>query len=125
MEKSEISRLLYLVDQFVDSLKKELLAVSLPSKGFLPKVWDKMKNWWYDISKGKNSPENPYYYQKKFGELGKTESNRLSLAQYKFIKECYDSLESEINLLSEDVAQDSENIKKLKLFKINGGAGGN
>lgn len=119
MEKSDIDKIIKLVDEFVASLKKELLATEVPSKGILPGVWDKMKNWWYNLTKGKNSPENPYMYQHKFGALGQQqESKRLSLSEYKFIKECYDSLESSLNVLNEETEGDSENIKKLKLFKI-------
>lgn len=119
MEKTEVDNLIKLVDEFVSSLKKELLAIEVPSKGVLPGMWDKIKNWWYSITKGKNNPENPYMYQHKFGALGeKQESKRLSLSQYKFIKECYEDLENSLNILTEETAEDSDHIRKLKLFKI-------
>lgn len=118
MEKAEVDKLVKLVDEFVASLKKELLAIEVPSKGIFPGMWDKMKNWWYSITKGKNNPENPYMYQHKFGALGQQESKRLSLSQYKFVRECYEDLENSLNILTEETAGDSENIKKLKLFKI-------
>lgn len=121
MEKEELDGLIKLVDEFVDYLKKELLSVQVPAKGAFSKIWDKMKNWWQNITKkgGPNDPKNPYLYQNKFGALGQTqESRRLSLSQYKFIRECYEDLESSVTLLSEETTQDSENIKKLKLFQI-------
>lgn len=121
MEKSELSSLVSLVDEFVSLLKKELLSVEAPmSRG----IWDKMKNWWHNLTK-KNDPKNPYFYKNKFGALGypeepdlAIESKRLSLDEYKFIRECYEDLESSLEILSEETVNDSENIKKLKLFKI-------
>jgi|688.fasta_scaffold20833_3 hypothetical protein len=121
MEKSELSSLISLVDEFVKLLKKELLSVEAPmSRG----IWDKMKNWWYNLTK-KNDPKNPYFYKNKFGALGHPEetdlaieSKRLSLEEYKFIRDCYEDLESSLEVLSEETVNDSENIKNLKLFKI-------
>jgi hypothetical protein len=121
MEKIELDNILKLVDEFIASLKKELLSVEVPSRGILPGVWDKMKSWWYNLTKkkGPNDLENPYVYKNKFGALGQTqESKRLSLSQYSFIKEQYTDLENNLNILSEETTEDSENIKKLKLFKI-------
>jgi len=124
MEKSELSSIVSLVDEFVKLLKKELLSVEAPiSRG----IWDKMKNWWHNLTK-KNDPKNPYFYKNKFGALGypeekeepdlAIESKRLSLEEYKFIRDCYEDLESSLEVLSEETVSDSENIKKLKLFKI-------
>lgn len=144
MEKSEVDELLKLVDEFIAILKKDLLSIQVPAKGFLPGVWDKMKNWWHNFTKkqGANDPENPYVFRNKFGALGVpkseikqtkaskdfkdgtgvwtvgNESKRMSLSQYKFIREQYENLEKDLSILSEETIEDSENIKKLKLFKI-------
>jgi hypothetical protein len=72
---------------------------------------------------GANNPDNPYVYKNKFGALGheddtKKESSRLTLSQYNFIKEQYNKLESDLSVLNEDLETESENLKKLKLFRI-------
>jgi hypothetical protein len=127
MEKLELDKITKLVDDFVAQLKKDLLAVEYkPTKtGVLPGVWDRMKNWWYNsvLKKGGNDTNNPYVYKNKFGALGheedaKKESRRLSLSQYSFIKEQYNKLELELSVLNEDLETESENLKKLKLFRI-------
>jgi hypothetical protein len=126
MEKVELDKLTKIVDDFVTQLKKDLLAVEYkPTAGVLPGVWDRMKNWWYNsvLKKGGNDTNNPYVYKNKFGALGheddtKKESSRLTLSQYNFIKEQYNKLESDISVLNEDLDAESENLKKLKLWKI-------
>lgn len=121
MEKTELDKLIKLVDEFVSTLKKDLLSIEVPAKGVFSGVWDKMKNFWHNVTKkeGPNDPSNPYVYRNKFGALGQAqESKRMSLAQYKFIREVYEDLESSVDLLSEETSLDSENVKKLKLFKI-------
>lgn len=125
MEKVELDKLTKLVDDFVTQLKKDLLVVNYkPTQtGVLPKVWDRMKNWWHNTVMGANNPDNPYVYKNKFGALGheddaKKESVRLTLSQYNFIKEQYNKLESELSVLNEDLETESENLKNLKLFRI-------
>jgi len=125
MEKVELDKLTKLVDDFVTQLKKDLLVVRYkPAQtGVLPRVWDRMKNWWHNTVMGGNNPDNPYVYKNKFGALGheddvKKESNRLTLSQYNFIKEQYNKLESELSVLNEDLETESENLKNLKLFRI-------
>jgi hypothetical protein len=129
MEKAELDKLTKLVDDFVAQLKKDLLVVQYKptTTGVLPGVWDKMKNWWYNsvLKKGGNDTNNPYVYKNKFGALGhededdaKKESSRLTLHQYNFIKEQYNKLESDLSFLNEEVEAESENLKKLKLWRI-------
>jgi len=128
MEKVELDKLTKIVDDFVTQLKKDLLAVEYKptTTGVLPGVWDRMKNWWYNsvLKKGGNDTNNPYVYKNKFGALGgneddtKKESIRLTLSQYNFIKEQYNKLESDLSVLNEDLETESENLKKLKLFRI-------
>ena len=125
MEKVELDKLTKLVDDFVTQLKKDLLVVQYKSTttGVLPGVWNRMKNWWHNTVMGANNPDNPYVYKNKFGALGheddtKKESKRLSLSQYNFIKEQYNKLESDLSILTEDLETESENLKKLKLFRI-------
>ena len=125
MEKVELDKLTKLVDDFITQLKKDLLVVQYKptTTGVLPGVWNRMKNWWHNTVMGGNNPDNPYVYKNKFGALGheddtKKESRRLTLSQYNFIKEQYNKLESDLSVLNEDLETESENLKKLKLFRI-------
>jgi hypothetical protein len=125
MEKVELDKLTKLIDDFVTQLKKDLIVVQYkPAKtGILPGVWDRMKNWWHNTVMGGNNPDNPYVYKNKFGALGreddtKKESRRLTLSQYNFIKEQYNKLEYNLSVINEDLETESENLKKLKLFRI-------
>jgi hypothetical protein len=125
MEKVELDKLTKLVDDFVVQLKKDLLVVQYKptTTGVLPGVWNRMKNWWHNTVMGGNNPDNPYVYKNKFGALGreddtKKESTRLSLSQYNFIKEQYNKLELDLSVLNEDIETESENLKKLKLWRI-------
>lgn len=124
MEKSDLNKLIKIVDDFVTQLKKDLLIVQYKSTttGVVPGVWDKMKKWWHNTVMGANNPDNPYVYKNKFGALGhedaKTESKRLTLSQYSFIKEQYNKLENDLSVINEDLETESENLKKLKLFRI-------
>ena len=125
MEKVELDKLTKLVDDFVTQLKKDLLVVQYKptTTGVLPGIWNRMKNWWHNTVMGGNNPDNPYVYKNKFGALGheydtKKESTRLSLFQYNFIKEQYNKLESDLSVLNEDIETESENLKKLKLWRI-------
>jgi len=125
MEKVELDKLTKLVDDFVIQLKKDLLVVQYKptTTGILPGVWNRMKNWWHNTVMGGNNPDNPYVYKNKFGALGhedntKKESIRLSLSQYNFIKEQYNKLELDLSVLNEDIETESENLKKLKLWRI-------
>jgi hypothetical protein len=55
------------IDSLVGELKKSLLNSPYNSRG----VFDKVKNWWQNLTKGADNTNNPYYFQNKFGSLGK------------------------------------------------------
>jgi hypothetical protein len=56
------------VDALVAELKKNLLNSPYNSRG----LFDKVKNWWNNVTKGSDNTSNPYYFQNKFGSLGRT-----------------------------------------------------
>jgi len=55
------------IDELINKLKKDLLSVPYNSRG----MWDRVKNWWQNITKTPDNPANPYYLTNKFGSLGK------------------------------------------------------
>lgn len=55
------------IDQLVNQLKKDLLNVPYNSRG----MWDRVKNWWQNLTKKPENPANPYYLTNKLGSLGK------------------------------------------------------
>lgn len=55
------------IDELINQLKKDLLNVPYNSRG----MWDRVKNWWRNLTKKPDNPENPYYLTNKFGSLGK------------------------------------------------------
>lgn len=72
MESDEIKKLSAdlssKVDALVAELKKNLLNSPYNSRG----LFDKVKNWWHNVTKGSDNTSNPYYFQNKFGSLGRT-----------------------------------------------------
>ena len=66
--KEELSKeLSKKIDELVGELKKSLLSTPYNPRG----LFDKVKNWWQNVTKGADSTNNPYYFQNKFGSLGK------------------------------------------------------
>jgi hypothetical protein len=63
MDKKEISDN---IDRLISDLKKNLINAPFNQRTF----FDKVKNWWQNITKKADNPSNPYYYQNKFGSLG-------------------------------------------------------
>jgi hypothetical protein len=68
MEKKEISDK---IDSLVADLKKSLMSAPYNQRAF----FDKVKNWWQNITKGPANTANPYYFQNKFGSLGKVSAD--------------------------------------------------
>lgn len=68
MESNELSAK---IDELILDLKKSLLNTPYNSRNF----FDKVKNWWQNVTKGAENKENPYYFQNKFGSLGKISNN--------------------------------------------------
>lgn len=69
------------IDALVAELKKNLLNSPYNSRG----LFDKVKNWWHNVTKGSDNTSNPYYFQNKFGSLGRT--NTASQNQQQLEKE--------------------------------------
>lgn len=68
MEKKEISDK---IDLLVSNLKKSLMSAPYNQRAF----FDKVKNWWQNITKGASNTSNPYYFQNKFGSLGRVSNS--------------------------------------------------
>lgn len=134
------------IDQLVNQLKKDLLNVPYNSRG----MWDRVKNWWQNLTKKPDNPANPYYLTNKFGSLGKVNptielpseteeepvekteeipseeefklgtsksESRLTLKNYKILKESFDALDKKVNFaINENYS--SDNLKNLEMFRI-------
>jgi hypothetical protein len=141
MEKKEISDK---IDSLVSDLKKSLMSAPYNQRAF----FDKVKNWWQNITKGPSNTANPYYFQNKFGSLGKVSDPESEVSKSTGEKEQeqekskdefelgYSKNESKITLkeyafLSDKVFKLSKkinlinlnenysnNIKNLEIFKI-------
>src|ERR1019366_8094004 len=60
------------IDTLIGQLKVQLIPTQTTDKRG---VWDSMKNWWPNMWRGKYNDNNPYYYQNRFGELGRKEES--------------------------------------------------
>lgn len=103
-----------IVDDWIGELKSELLS----GEGLkTPGLWDRFKNSLANFWHGSYSDKNPYRYRNMYGNLGTTTEsvdNRLSLDEYKILRECCDLLEEEVKTAAPVTDQNS----KLKLVQI-------
>jgi hypothetical protein len=103
-----------IVDDWIGELKSEILS----GEGLkTPGLWDRFKNSLANFWHGAYSEKNPYRYRNMYGTLGTTTEsidNRLSLDEYKLLRECCDLLEEEVKTAASVTDQNS----KLKLVQI-------
>jgi len=103
-----------IVDDWIGELKSELLS----GEGLkTPGLWDRFKNSLANFWHGAYSDKNPYRHRNMYGNLGATTEsvdNRLSLDEYKILRECCDLLEEEVKTAAPATDQNS----KLKLVQI-------
>jgi hypothetical protein len=103
-----------IVDDWIGELKNELLS----GDGLkTPGLWDRFKNSLANFWHGSYGDKNPYRYRNMYGNLGTTTEsvdNRLSLDEYKLLRECCDLLEEEVKTAAPVTDQNS----KLKLVQI-------
>lgn len=103
-----------IVDDWIGELKNELLS----GEGLkTPGLWDRFKNSLANFWHGAYSDKNPYQYRNLYGTLGTTTEsldNRMSLDEYKLLRECCDLLEAEVKT----AAPVKDQTSKLKLIQI-------
>lgn len=126
LQKEKLNNLILqinkVVDDWVVELKRTLINPITPAtqrRG----IWDRFKNSMSNMWHGRYNQSNPYFWQNKLGDdLGAMDANppneafnpnKLSLHDYKTLKDICESLEYQIN---ESVPSGAENLKIIKLI---------
>jgi hypothetical protein len=75
-------------------LELKLSGKTMPKRG----MFDRLKNWWYNMWHGHSNEKNPYYQQNKLGYWGRPSMrNEMTLHEYKLLKDQSESLETVLN----------------------------
>lgn len=119
--QSNTANIVQQINQVVDSWVSELKATLInPTSANAQRrgLWDRFKNSMSNMWHGRYSQSNPYFWKNKLGDdLGSTtealDPNKLSLFEYKSLRDICESLEQEIN---EDAIPGTQNLRIVGLI---------
>jgi hypothetical protein len=109
------------MDKFIAELKHRIISQQGPQRG----VWDRMKGWWSNVTRGRYNQSNPEYWRNRLGDDlgGVAQEGTLSmgLKEFHVLKRLATELEDSLNALNEDMSgvplpKGSENLRVMSII---------